>query len=93
MLTSLRNDRLIAIDFDPFAGPEILYVTATTEPQREIWLACQLGGDDANCSYNESISLRFTGPLDTAAFERAWSALLLRHETLRAAFSAAMRAS
>ncbi len=47
-----------------------------------------LGGDDANRSYNESISLRFTGFLDRYALERALSTLLVRHEALRSVFSA-----
>ncbi|QJW88007.1 amino acid adenylation domain-containing protein [Spirosoma taeanense] len=76
------------IDFDPFAGPELLYVAPSTEPQREVWTACQLGGDDANRAYNESISLRFTGALDAHKMEEALRALLNRHEALRSAFSA-----
>ncbi|WP_077923483.1 non-ribosomal peptide synthetase [Spirosoma sp. 209] len=88
MLTTVPYDQLTAVDFDPFAGPDILLVTHTTEPQREIWLACQFGGNEANRSYNESISLRFTGQLSIPALERAWHALVQRHEALRSAFSA-----
>ena len=46
-------------EFNPFSGAEILNVIPTTESQMEIWLSCALGGDDANRSFNESISLRF----------------------------------
>lgn len=57
-----------------------------TEPQREIWLAAQLG-DDASCAFNESVTLRLRGALDEAAFEEAWRRIVARHESLRATFS------
>ena len=74
--------------FDPFAGPEIARLIYTTESQAEIWLACLLGGEDASRAYNESISLRLSGPLHRAAMEKALLTLVQRHEALRAAFSA-----
>lgn len=77
-----------AVEFDPFAGPEIIRLVPTTEPQAEIWMACLLGGDDASRSYNESVSLRFTGVLDRDALQQAVQALVRRHESLRSAFSA-----
>ncbi|HMR58564.1 MAG TPA: hypothetical protein PKC10_14665, partial [Cyclobacteriaceae bacterium] len=49
--------------FNPFSGPEIERVIHTTPPQAEIWIACKLGGNDANRAYNESVSLIFKGPL------------------------------
>ncbi len=76
------------VDFDPFAGPELVRVSPITDSQAEIWTACQFGGDDANRSYNESVSLRLVGQLDKNAFESAWLALVQRHEALRTAFSA-----
>ena len=79
---------LTVIDFDPFAGPAIVCFAPTTEPQVEIWTACLLGGDDASRAFNESVTLRFTGPLNKSALERAWRALIDRHEMLRSAFSA-----
>ena len=79
---------LTAIDFDPFAGPAIVCFAPITEPQIEIWTACLLGGDDASRAFNESVSLRFTGLLNKHALERAWQALIDRHEMLRSAFSA-----
>ncbi|CCG98711.1 amino acid adenylation domain protein [Fibrella aestuarina BUZ 2] len=78
---------LPAVDFDPFAGPELIGVVPMTESQAEIWLACQFGGDAASRAYNESVSLRFTGKLDVDAFERAWAMLVRRHEALRSTFS------
>jgi len=46
----------VPIEFDPFAGPEIVAIAPITEPQAEIWASCLIGGDDANCAYNESFS-------------------------------------
>jgi amino acid adenylation domain-containing protein len=76
------------VEFDPFAGPELLRLVPITESQAEIWAACLLGGDDASRAYNESVTLRLVGPLDRTALERALRALGQRHEALRSAFSA-----
>ncbi len=77
-----------AVDFDPFAGPELIRLAPITEPQAEIWMACRLGGNDANRAYNESVSLRLTGPLNRSAMEQAVQTVVQRHESLRSAFSA-----
>jgi len=76
-----------AIDFDPFADREIEKIAHTTEPQKELWLSCALGGDDANLAYNESISLQFEGDFNLAAFKQATHDLVRRHEALRATLS------
>ncbi len=73
-------------DFDPFAGPALARVVPTTEAQREVWLADQLGRE-ASLAYNESISLRLRGSLDLEALELALRDLGARHESLRATFS------
>lgn len=57
------------------------------EPQREIWISCQLGGADANRSYNESVSLRLKGPFKLLAMERALQEISNRHEALRSTFT------
>ncbi|GAB3992312.1 hypothetical protein GCM10028807_25120 [Spirosoma daeguense] len=88
MVKDSTGVNLIAVDFDPFGGPEIVRLAASTEPQIEIWTTCLFGGDDANRGFNESVSLRFNGTLDRQAFVRAWQSLLLRHEALHSAFSA-----
>lgn len=78
----------IPVDFDPFEeGKEIEKITFTNEPQREIWLSCIIGGNDANLSYNESVSLEIKGNLHVASFKKAVSNLVLRHEALRATIS------
>ncbi|MES2475361.1 MAG: aminotransferase class III-fold pyridoxal phosphate-dependent enzyme, partial [Verrucomicrobiota bacterium] len=58
----------------------------TTEAQREIFHAVQMG-DDANCSFNESNIIRLTGNLDTAALRHALTDLVVRHPALRSTFS------
>lgn len=88
MTESIITTQLIDIDFDPFEGPSIVRLAPVTEPQLEIWAACQFGGDDASRGFNESVSLRFAGSVDPLAFDKAWHSLIARHESLHAAFSA-----
>jgi amino acid adenylation domain-containing protein len=76
----------IAVDFDPFAGGEVLRTAAATEAQREIWASVQMG-DCANCAYNESQSLRLQGELNIPALDRALQNLVQRHEALRTTLS------
>ena len=64
----------------------ISYVPAI-EPQMEIWLSCQLGGPDASRSYNESVSLRLSGPMNLRAMEQALKNVAIRHEALRSTFT------
>ncbi|WP_198139761.1 non-ribosomal peptide synthetase [Pedobacter sp. BAL39] len=77
----------INIDFNPFEGFEIEKVVLTNESQRELWLSCVLGGEDASLAYNESISLTLEGRVDNDAFQQSIKALILRHEALRACMS------
>jgi amino acid adenylation domain-containing protein len=70
------------VDHDPFGAGEVQRVVPTTEAQREVWLADQLG-TEASLAYNESASLWFEGPLDVAALDAALSLLGERHEALR----------
>jgi amino acid adenylation domain-containing protein len=77
-----------SISFNPFDGPAIEKVILTTQSQAEIWIACKLGGEDANRAYNESISLVLEGVLDDNALKDALQNLVQRHESLRAVFSA-----
>jgi amino acid adenylation domain-containing protein len=76
------------VEFDPFAGPELIRVVPAIEPQMEIWISCLLGGADANRSYNESISLRLNGSFHLAAMKQALQEVTKRHEALRSTFSA-----
>lgn len=74
-----------SVDYDPFAGAPLLRVVPTTEPQREVWLADQLGRD-ASLAFNESVSLRLRGALQVEALREALAALVARRDALRAAF-------
>lgn len=58
-----------------------------TEPQKEIWLACQMG-EAASCAFNESLTLHLRGALDLTALHEALQYLVGRHEALRATFDA-----
>jgi amino acid adenylation domain-containing protein len=74
------------VDFNPFANGELLLVAPATESQKEIWASVQMG-DDANCAYNESQSLRLLGQLNIEALQAALQQLVMRHEALRTTFS------
>ncbi len=77
-----------AVDYDPFADTApVARVAPTTEAQREIWLACQLGGE-ASLAYNESVTLHLHGALNQQALTTALRALPKRHDALRATLSA-----
>ncbi|HVV94022.1 MAG TPA: amino acid adenylation domain-containing protein [Hyphomicrobiales bacterium] len=56
-----------------------------TEPQAEVWMAAQLG-DEASCSFNEGVTVRFDGALDTPALVAALNDMVARHDALRACF-------
>lgn len=77
------SDKRAAVDYDPFAEGVVARVVPATEPQREIWLADQLGRD-ASLAFNESVSMRFKGQLDEGALRNALQGLLDRHSALRA---------
>lgn len=74
------------VDYDPFAS-ELARVVPTTEAQREVWLADQLGRE-ASLAYNECVSLVITGSLNVGALQQALLALSDRHEALRSTISA-----
>ncbi|MBL8520445.1 MAG: amino acid adenylation domain-containing protein [Betaproteobacteria bacterium] len=74
------------VDYDPFAGETLARVIPTTEPQREVWLACHLD-PAASLGYNESVSFDFAGEVDLAALKAAVHDVANRHESLRATIS------
>jgi amino acid adenylation domain-containing protein len=83
---------MIASEFFPVRRRELAIaddgtrMVPTTEPQREIWLADQLG-TEASLAYNESVSLHLRGALDVERLRGAVCALPQRHDALRATFS------
>jgi amino acid adenylation domain-containing protein len=76
----------VAVEFDPFADGEVLVTALATESQKEIWASVQMGAD-ANCAYNESVSLWVQGELNVEALRSAFQELVQRHESLRTTFS------
>ena len=70
-------------DYDPFVGGALSLVVPTTEAQREIWLADQLGRE-ASLAFNLSMSLRLRGTLDVESLQGALQRLAARHDALRA---------
>lgn len=72
--------------FDPFAGGELVRVSPTTWPQREIIASAQIS-DEANTAFNEAISLTIEGELDIGLLETCLTAFVDRHDILRATFS------
>jgi amino acid adenylation domain-containing protein len=53
-----------------------------SDAQRELWFASQLG-NEVSSAYNESSNIRLNGPLDVGALQRAFRALVARHDALR----------
>jgi amino acid adenylation domain-containing protein len=86
-MTDIDLPTATAVDYDPFADGALPMQVPVTPAQREIWLACQLE-PAASLAYNEAIAITLHGPLDAPALQRAVSALVQRHEALRATFSA-----
>ena len=60
---------------------------ALTDPQREIWLACQLDAGVTR-AYNESFTLGLRGSLDADALRSSLNDLGARHEALRLTLAA-----
>ncbi len=58
----------------------------TTEAQREIFHAVQMG-DEANCAFNESNIICLEGPLDVPALKSALHDIVVRHPALRSTFT------
>lgn len=53
--------------------------------QRQLWFQCQLEGEGGT-SYNVPIAIAVRGPLDVAVLKRCLSAIVRRHDVLRARF-------
>jgi hypothetical protein len=79
--------RFSQVDFDPFADGVILKTAPSTESQKEIWLSVQIGGDNANCAYNESVIVTIEGQIDVEIMKRALKSVVLRHDALRTTLS------
>ncbi|WP_262247679.1 non-ribosomal peptide synthetase [Parapedobacter soli] len=82
-----HNYTTFTVDHDPFAQGELEKIVHLTESQEEIWTACLIGGLQANCSYNESLSLILHGSFHQDAMFHALQGVANRHEALRSTIS------
>jgi len=78
--------QMTEVDYDPFATPELARAVPTTDAQRELWWADQLGRE-ASLAFNESVSLEIRGGLRVQEFQDSLLALSDRHESLRSTIS------
>lgn len=83
----MHDSNTSSVEVNPFEFGELVGAVDSTESQREIWLASQFG-DDANCSFNESVFIHLKGDLNEQAMHRALGDLCQRHDSLQGCFSA-----
>jgi len=69
-------------EYHPEALREQQSSVPLTESQREIWLAAALS-DDANCAFNESLTLRLFGAASEDDLRSALETAIARHDALR----------
>ena len=65
-------------------GEEEVFVFPVSFAQRRLWLIDRL--EPGNPAYNVPAAVRFDGPLDLGAFDRAVNEVVRRHESLRTNF-------
>ncbi|KQR67624.1 non-ribosomal peptide synthetase [Pedobacter sp. Leaf176] len=84
----MAEANFIEVDYNPFEdGKEIEKVIILNESQKEIWLSCVIGGDEASLAYNESVSLNLNGRFNFEVFQEAVIMVTSRHEALRSTIS------
>src|SRR3954471_18749379 len=80
MIDQELKNNFIEVDFNPFEDiNEIEKIIQINESQREIWLSCIIGGDEASLAYNESISLNLTGTFHLEYFVESINKVVSRH--------------
>ncbi|WP_209329029.1 amino acid adenylation domain-containing protein [Lunatimonas salinarum] len=75
------------VSFNPFGGNPIERIIPVIPPQREIWLACMVGGEEANLAYNQGITIQLKGVLQTNLLKKCLDLLLQGHQLLRSKIS------
>ncbi|WP_147443226.1 non-ribosomal peptide synthetase [Corallococcus sp. AB011P] len=71
---------------DEDEGKRIALRLPLTGDQRMLWFLARMGADGL-MAYAQTIVLRLTGPFDVAAMQRAYAAVIARHEALRIVFA------
>ncbi|MGA2887875.1 MAG: amino acid adenylation domain-containing protein [Terracidiphilus sp.] len=79
---AFAQDTKASPQMHPSARLEVPAKAPLTESQREIWLAATRG-DDANCAFNESLTLRLHGTANEEEVRYALEAAIARHDALR----------
>jgi amino acid adenylation domain-containing protein len=88
-ITAMQAGELLPLPSGVVASVETVLAQASsapiTESQMEILLSAQLS-PEANCSFNESLTLSLKGQLNEKALTDSLTDLFARHESLRASF-------
>ncbi|WP_297793911.1 non-ribosomal peptide synthetase [uncultured Marinobacter sp.] len=82
----MKTTPLPHIDHAPRQFSELECTFETTESQREIWLAAQLGRE-ASAAFNESVFVKLQGDLNQAALMSSLATLWHRHDAIRGRFN------
>ncbi|MCI4664765.1 MAG: amino acid adenylation domain-containing protein [Neomegalonema sp.] len=67
-------------------GADLPATVPLTEPMMEIYVSSQFS-DEANCAFNEGLTIALEGAIDLAALRTALNKVVARHEGLRASFN------
>jgi amino acid adenylation domain-containing protein len=86
-ISAPRDSQAIPMEHDPFAGGDLFAALSPTAPQQELWMASQVGGDDANRAFNECLVLTLRGSLNADLLAASLQILADRHEALRCSFT------
>ena len=76
-----------SVTYNPFTTNEIVKVVPSTEAQKEIYVAVQIGDFPASLAYNESVTLKFKQTNLFTEIKNAFKILIKRHEALRSVIS------
>nr|WP_245920178.1 non-ribosomal peptide synthetase/type I polyketide synthase [Melittangium boletus] len=85
--TSTKATPALASSADDDDSERVALRLPLTGDQRMLWFLARMGAD-GQMAYAQTIVLRLTGPFDIAAMQRAYTAVIARHEALRTVFAA-----
>ncbi len=78
---------IVSMPLDTHSPQLEMSSVSMTAAQREIFFAAALS-DDANCAFNESVTLRLRGPVRREALTHALRVVIQRHDALRSTVAA-----